>query len=290
MITDSVSYYKKIRFVLWSVLLLNWLVAGAKIAYGLLTQCSSMTADGFHSLSDGASNIIGLIGVYISSRPIDDDHPYGHKKYETLCALGIAVMLFFVAFTFIRQGIERMIHPVIPQVDLISFIIMLATITVNFVVMKYEYGQGIALRSDILVSDSMHTRADIFTSFSVIAALIGAKTGLIEIDSIVTLIIAGFIAYAALNIVRQESGILCDAKAITNVERIEKIVLDVKGVKSCHKIRSRGRPDDIHLDLHVQLAPNMHLDRAHEISCQIENAIKKEMPDIADVLVHLEPQ
>jgi len=286
---DVVSHYKRVQYVLWIVLVLNWSVAAAKILYGLLTRCSSMTADGFHSLSDGASNILGLVGAAICAKPSDADHPYGHKKYETLFALGIAGMIFFVAFNLVGQGISRLINPVTPRIDIISFITMIATMAVNFGVMKYEYKQGSVLKSDILVSDSMHTRADLFTSFTVIIALIGAKLGWHHLDPIATLIISVFIGYAAFDIVRHESGILCDATAIGDIKKIEEIVLGIKGVKSCHKIRSRGRPDDIHLDLHVQLAPNTHLDKAHEISFLIENTIKRQMPEVADVLVHLEP-
>ncbi|MFH1046578.1 MAG: cation diffusion facilitator family transporter [Candidatus Omnitrophota bacterium] len=290
MVTDLVSYHKRVRFVLLVVLALNWLVAGAKIAYGLITNCTSMAADGFHSLSDGASNLLGLMGVYISSKPIDEDHPYGHKKFETLFTLGIAAMLFFVAFNLLHQGFDRLfIHPRLPQVDQLSFVVMILTLVVNFLVMRYENRQGQILKSDILVADSLHTRTDIFVSFSVIAALIAVKTGLHHLDAAVTLMISGFIGFSAFAIVRKESGILVDGAAITDVKKIERVVLSVKDVKSCHKIRSRGRPDDIHLDLHVWLAPNLHLDKAHDISHQIQSTIKQEIPEVTDVVVHLEP-
>ncbi|MFA6378340.1 MAG: cation diffusion facilitator family transporter [Candidatus Omnitrophota bacterium] len=282
-------HYNKIRRVLVIVLALNWAVAAAKIIYGLITHCASMTADGFHSLADGTSNIIGLVGIMFCAQPIDKDHPYGHKKYETLFALGIAALLAFVSVNLFKQGIHGLFHPETPSVDLISFIVMIITMGVNVLVMTYEIKQGNKLQSDILTVDAMHTRADLLTSASVIVSLIAIKLGFPVVDPIVTVLIAGFIAYGAFEIIKTESAILCDATAIRDPKQIEKIVLKVDGVKGCHKIRSRGRLDDIHIDLHIQLDPATRMDKAHDISYDIEDAIRKDIPSVSDVLVHLEP-
>lgn len=282
--------YKYIRRVLIWVLILNWLVALAKIIYGLLSRCASMTADGFHSLSDGTSNVIGLIGIHFACQPQDKDHPYGHKKYETFFSLAIAALLLLVCFNVVKVGISRLYSPVSPQIDIISFVIMLATLSINIAVMNYEYKEGKRLSSDILISDSLHTKTDIFTSLSVIVTLIAVKLGFPLVDPIVTLVISIFIAYAAIGIIRQSSRVLCDTIAIVNVKEITDIVLGINGVKTCHKIRSRGRIDDIKLDLHVQVEPDMHIDQAHKISYAIEEAIKKNIPEVTDVLVHIEPK
>lgn len=261
-----------------------------KIVFGFLSRCGSMTADGFHSFSDGASNIIGLVGIAFSSKPVDRDHPYGHRKYETLFSMGIAALLFLVAFNLAKEGVGRLFHPILPQVDLGGFVVMIVTVGINIWVMRYEHGKGKALQSDILIADAMHTKADIFTSFSVIGALIAIKLGYPMLDSIVTLIIASFIAYTGVGIIRDASKILCDTAPIINVRKISDIVLNIEGVKTCHKIRTRGRPDDICMDLHVQVDSNMHIDQAHRISYAIEDALKKNIPEISDVLVHIEPK
>ena len=285
---DMKKHYQGIQKVLWLVLVLNWAVAAAKIIYGYMTGSTSMTADGFHSLADGTSNIIGLIGIHFCSQPTDEDHPYGHKKYETLFALGIAAMLLIVAFNLGKAGISRIINPIAPQVDILSFAVMIITVMVNITVMIYEYRRGKQMQSDILIVDSMHTRADIFTSLSVIVALICVKLGFPIIDPIITLIISGFIAYSAFIIIRQESGILCDAVAITDTKKIEAIVMKIKGVKSCHKIRTRGRPDDVYLDLHIQIVWDMTMLDSHLLSHTIQKEIMNAFPQIVDVLVHME--
>jgi len=288
--TKLQEHYGRIRRVLIWVLILNWTVALAKIFYGLFTRCVSMTADGFHSLSDGASNIIGLIGINLASHPKDADHPYGHKKYETLFSLGIAALLFIVSFNLVKEGIKRLYVPTIPQIDLASFVVMISTLLINIRVMYYEYKKGMLLQSDILISDSMHTKADILTSVSVIITLIAVKLGYPIIDPITTLIIALFIAHAGFHIAKNSSMVLCDTAPIVDVKKIADIVLSIKDVETCHKIRTRGRPDDIHVDLHVLVSPDMHVDKAHQISYTIEDAIKKGIPEVTDVVIHIEPK
>lgn len=290
--TSFEKHYSNIRRVLLLILALNWIAALAKIIYGRISLCESMAADGFHSLSDGASNIVGLIGIHFACQPVDKDHPYGHKKYETFFSLGIAAMLFILAFNLAKDGIHHLIEPhtIAPRVDFKSFIVMVVTMAINFWVMHYEHKRGIKLHSDILVSDAMHTKADIFTSISVIVSLIVIKIGYPIIDPIVTIIISLFIAHSGYDIIKESSAVLCDTAAILNIKKLSDIVLSVKGVKTCHKIRTRGRPDDIHVDLHVQVSPDMHVDDAHKISYAIEEALKKGIPEITDVIVHIEPK
>jgi cation diffusion facilitator family transporter len=282
--------FRKIRNILLVILGLNWLVAAAKIVWGLTTNCVSISADGFHSLSDGASNIIGIIGIHLACRPTDSDHPYGHKKYETFFSLGIAFLLFLVAIGIAHESLGRFRNPVLPEIDVLSFAIMIITMAINLWVMRYEHKAGLKLKSDILVSDSLHTRADIFTSLSVIIALVVIKIGYPILDPIASIIISCFIAYSGFEIVREGQAVLCDTAVIMDTEEISKIVLGVKGVRSCHKIRTRGRPDDIYLDMHCQVHPDMHVDNAHKVSDAIEEAIKKEIPQVTDVVVHIEPK
>lgn len=286
----DIKNYREIRRILALTLVLNWGVSAAKVVLGLLTKCQSMTADGFHSLSDGASNIIGLIGIALAARPVDEDHPYGHRKYETFFSLGIAALLFLLAINLSKAGVSRIFNPVVPKVDIVSFIVMIVTMAINIWVMKYEYKKGKDLRSDFLVADSMHTKADIFTSFSVVITLVAIKLGYPILDPIATIMISIFIAYAGVEIIRDASRVLCDTAPIVDVKKIADIVLAIKGVKTCHKIRTRGRPDDICVDLHVQVGPDMHIDNAHKICDTIEEALKKGIPEVSDVLVHIEPK
>jgi cation diffusion facilitator family transporter len=285
---DAGNRFQQIRRVLIYTLLLNWGVAGAKLIYGWLIQSASMKADGFHSFSDGSSNLIGLLGIWVASRPKDQSHPYGHKKFETLTSIVISAFLFLVCFNVIREGISRLIHPVIPVVDLNAFLVMIMTLTVNLIVMIYESKKGRELGSDVLVSDALHTRADILTSIAVIVTLAAVKLGYPIVDSIASLLIALFIGYAAVQILRESARVLSDGTAIPTRE-IERVVLAIRGVKECHQIRSRGRADDIHIDLHILVDREMDVHKAHHLSYAIENKIKRDFAGVTDVVVHIEP-
>jgi cation diffusion facilitator family transporter len=135
----------------------------------------------------------------------------------------------------------------------------------------------------------MHTKSDILVSVSVIATLVSIKIGFPMLDTIVALAIAGFIAHAVFDILRESSNVLCD-KAPLMAEEIRAIVNAVEGVKECHMIRTRGRADDIHLDLHVVVNPSMHVGRAHDITETIEKKIKEKISGVTDVVVHIEPK
>ncbi len=280
--------YIKIRNILIWTLGLNWLVAFAKIIYGFIINSISVTADGFHSLADGASNIICLVGIAVASRPKDDKHPYGHKKYETFTSVFIGGLLFFISLNILKEVVSRFRNPALPQVSPFSFVLMLITLAVNLFVVAYEYQQGRKLNSDILISDSMHTRSDIFASLSVLIALVAVKFGLGIIDIIAGIFISILITLCAIEIFKESSFVLCDGSAIDS-NQIEAVVKAIKGVKACHKVRTRGRADDVHIDLHICVDTDMHVDMAHGLSHRVQDEVKRKFSGVADVIVHIEP-
>lgn len=283
-----VTRFREIRKVLWIVLLLNAGVASAKLYYGWITDSASIMADGYHSFSDGASNLVGILGIWLASKPRDEGHPYGHGKYETLGAVGIAVLLFFACIRILSQGVGRFIHPVQPQIDAISFVVMGGTLLVNIAVMTYEYRKGKRLHSDILISDSLHTGTDIFTTTSVMIGLIAVRAGYTRIDPVVAILVSVFIGFAAVEILRSSSQVLVDAVAVDK-ERIRQIAHTVKGIQHCHKIRSRGRSGEIHIDMHCHVDSDIPLAHAHEIAHEVEDKIKAQFAGIKDVTIHVEP-
>lgn len=281
-------YSQEVKKTLWLVLLLNWLVAFVKLALGYAIKSTSLIADGYHSLTDGISNIIGLFGMRIACQPKDRDHPYGHKKYETFTSVFIAFCLFFICFHILDDSLERLRTAQVPHVNIFSFVVLGMTMVINIVVMFYEYSKGKRIGSDILIADSMHTRADILTSVSVIFAFIGVLLGYAFLDAVIALAITFFIGSSAVNILRRTSKVLCDTAVIDGRE-IEAVVLGVPRVKKCHKIRTRGRQDDIYIDLHVLMDDRLPLVDAHEVSSHIEKLIKKSFAGVTDVVVHIEP-
>jgi cation diffusion facilitator family transporter len=274
--------------VLLRVLILNLAVAGAKLVFGYATGAVSIVSDGFHSLTDSAANVMGLIGLRISRKPPDADHPYGHRKFETLAAAGIFVFLLFVVIEVAETSFSRLRTGETPHVTGLSFAVMLVTLAVNLLVVRYEAGQGRALRSELLRADAAHTQSDVWTSCAVLASLGAVKLGYPMFDAIGALVIAVFIARTGLHIGMETSGILADRVVLDEAE-IRRIVMGVPDVLGCHQIRTRGTYDHTFLDLHVWFAADTALYEAHRLSHVVKDQLMEAFPQIADAIIHIEP-
>lgn len=281
--------FDKIRRVLWIILYANLGVAALKIIVGYLIKSTSLTADGFHSLTDGSSNIVGLIGIYYASKPVDDDHPYGHSKFETLAGLFIAMMLLFLGLRIISSAISNILHPVMPEVTLVSLAALLITLAINIFVARYEYKEGRKLNSSILVSDSLHTKSDIFISIGVLATLICIKLGVPPIiDSIASLIVSGFVLHAAYKIFNETSSVLVDQAAVDS-KQVTDIIMSFPQVKNVHKIRSRGCGHNVYIDLHILVEPYMSIEASHKLMHEIEAKLCQDLDKTVQAYIHLEP-
>lgn len=284
-----VDSYKKVKNVLWIILVANFIVSFTKIIIGISIKSASMTADGFHSFSDGASNIVGIIGVSMASKPKDKKHPYGHKKFEIMASMFIGGMLLMMAFKIILDAISRFTNPVIPFITNESLLALIGTLIINIFVCIYEYKIGNKLNSHILVSDSIHTRSDILVSIGVLFSLICVKFGLSPlIDSIASLVVAGVILLSSYEIFKSTTSILVDS-AIVDDKDIEKIIKSIDIVRGVHNIRSRGSENDIHIDMHILVDPNTSVEDSHKLAHDIEIKIKEELNENAQVIVHIEP-
>jgi len=286
---DDTARTRDVRFVLWTVLALNLLVAGAKLLYGMVTGSLSMQADGFHSLFDGVSNVVGLVGLWLAAFPPDADHPYGHKKYETLAAASIGAMLVMTCLYLLWTSYQHWLGAVRPQVTAASFAIMTGTMVINAGVMWWERRKGTQLRSEILVADSRHTGSDILTSFSVLAGLAAVQRGYPLMDPLVAVAIAGVIAYTGLQVLWETSRSLTDVARL-DPEAVRRVVLTNKQVVDCHEIRTRGLPDHIFVDLSVHVRATMSLIEAHDVAHLVEDSVKRQFAGVAEVIVRIEPE
>jgi cation diffusion facilitator family transporter len=277
----------QVNRVLWQILGINLLVAAAKIAAGLTAGSISMVADGFHSAMDASSNVIGIIGSTVAGHPPDGNHPYGHQKYETFATLGIGLLLLFTSWNVLKSIFTRLVEGSSPEITTVSFVVMLVTLLLNTLVVLYEQKRGRQLKSDLLLADAAHTKSDIFVSLSVLVSLVAVRLGWLWMDAVVALIIVFVIGHTGWQIIRQASNVLADC-AVIDAKQVEKVVLSVNGIQSCHKIRSRGTDQLSHLDLHVQVDGQMILDEAHHLGHIAQDRLKKNL-GVTDVIVHVEP-
>jgi cation diffusion facilitator family transporter len=142
---------------------------------------------------------------------------------------------------------------------------MLVTVAINMAVVAYETREGERLNSEILIADATQTRSDVWSSLTVIVALIGARSGVPILDPLAALVVAGFIGYAGYQVARATTGILSDRIVISDAD-LERVVMSVAGVLGCHQIRTRGAADHVFLDLHVWMPPHLPLIEAHALS------------------------
>jgi cation diffusion facilitator family transporter len=279
---------QSVSTVLYRVLFLNFIVAAAKIALGLSTGAVSVLSDGFHSLTDTASNVVGIIGVRAASEPPDRDHPYGHRKFETMASVGILIFLLLVLREVLSAAWERFHAGGEPTINTLTFAVMGGTMMINLSVVYYERNAGRKLQSEVLLADAHHTTSDLMTSITVICALIGVRLGYLWLDPFAALVVAGFIGYACWEIFQATSGILGDRIVIPEEEILE-VVKTVPEVFGSHHIRTRGSADFVFLDMHVWMRADMPLDEAHRLSHVVKDRLIQRFPQIKDAVIHIEP-
>jgi cation diffusion facilitator family transporter len=280
--------YAEVVRILRRVLYLNLAVALAKIALGYSTDTVSILSDGFHSLTDSASNVVALVGVSIAQRPPDANHPYGHRKYETMASVGILIFLIIVLVQVLATAVSRFLYGGTPRVFPEGIGIMTVTLAVNIFVVVYELRAGRRLQSEVLMADARHTRSDVLTSVAVLGALVGVWLGYPILDPLAAVLVAGFIGHAGWQIAKEASRILSDEIVIDEVE-VRDVLRGVPDVLGCEKIRTRGPADHVFLDLHLWLHPETPLRVAHHTSHLAKDRLMARFPQLVDVVIHIEP-
>lgn len=278
----------QVAAILWRVLWLNLAVALAKLLYGWKSGAIAMTADGIHSALDASSNVIGLVGVAVARRPPDANHPYGHRKVETFAALAVAMMLFLACNEVIRSALARLRDPRPADITALGFIVVGVTIAINVFVVWVERREGRRLGSELLTADAAHTASDVGASLLVLTSFLAARAGIAWADVAATFVIVALIVIAGVRIVLGTLSTLADERRIPP-EQVEAAALEEPGVREAHNVRSRGPEDDIHLDLHILVDPQMPIAAAHALGHRVEHRLRVRWPGVSDVVVHVEP-
>ena len=276
--------------VLARVLVLNLAVACAKLGFGYATGAVSIISDGFHSLTDGASNVMGIVAMRAARKPPDEDHPYGHRKYETLAAAGIFVFLLLVVIEVVRAALGRLRGSEPPDVTPASFAVMIVTLAVNLLVVRYEAERGRALKSELLLADAAHTRSDVLTSCAVhrVARRRLARLPACSIRS------AGSWSRSSSRTPASRSPATRQASSRTawcmDEDDIRRVVMGVPGSAGLppHPHARLGRS---HVPRSARLVPQATrtLYEAHRLSHVVKDRLIEAYPQIADAIIHIEP-
>lgn len=283
------EYYSRVQKILTVVLIINITIGLIKIIYGYNSSVLSITADGYDSLLDAVSNVVGILAIFLSAKPSDSEHRYGHYKIETFASILISCTLFIVSYEIITSAFERFSGGFTPNISSATYLVLIITLIITVCVSYYEKKIGNKINSNLLISDSEHIKSDALATFVIIISLVFVQSGYTFLDPILSLGISLLIIKTGLTILWTNINVLLDKNILPPAD-IETVSLSVEGVKNVHNIRTRGTASSIFLDMHLVVSNDLSLYDAHALSHRCENKIREKYPEIKDVLIHIEPE
>lgn len=285
---DARDRTAQVKRVLIGLLVANLGVVGAKFVIGLTSGSLAVLSDALHSTVDALNNILAFAVVVVAARAPDDEHPYGHSKFETVGALAIVVFLSISGFELVRGAVTRLVAgAAVPRVGAAQIAILAGTLVVNIVVARYEAARGRALGSHLLLADAAHTKGDVFITVGVLIGVLAVRAGYPIADPIVALLVAGAIAMVAWEIIGHALPVLVDEHVVPAPE-IKAAAEGVNGVRQAYAIRSRGAPTRRFAELTIAVDGAATVTAAHGIADAVEHRLRDGL-GLHEVVVHVEP-
>ncbi len=271
---------------------INVFLSVIKISVGIIGQSAALIADGIHSLSDLLSDLFVIIAIKMGSREADFDHPYGHRRYETLATVLLGLGLIVVAGGISWDVIDRMEHPerlLIP--DQHTLAVALVSILANEWLYHYTKRVGLKTRSKLLMANAWHHRSDAISSVVVLFGIAAVLWGYHYADAIAAIIVSLMVAKIGFDLVMESINELVDtALPEDRVKEIRKSIKTTDGVREIHLLRTRQMGEDAYVDAHIVVDPRITVSEGHQIGDAVRDRLKKEFDDIQDVLVHVDPE
>ncbi len=263
-----------------------------KIGFGFLVQSAALIADGIHSLSDLLSDFLVIIAVRMGSREADYEHPYGHRRFETIATVILGVSLVLIAGGITWSVLERMAHPEhLPVPNPYGMGIAGLSILVNE--WLYHYTKRIArqTRSKLLLANAWHQRSDAISSIVVLLGIGAVMLGYPLADAIAAIVVALMVAKIGLNLIFDSIKELVDTSLPPKlVSEIRKAIMTIDGVEGIHLLRTRQMGEDALIDAHIVVDPRITVSEGHTIGDTVRDELISRFDDIMDVLVHVDPE
>ncbi len=263
----------------------NLIVLLAKLLVGMSTGSLAIIADAIHSLTDVANNIVAWIVVRLSAMPADREHPYGHRKFETIAVFALATFLAVLAFEIARNAVTREATEIVS--GKLELAVMIIILLFNISLATWQRHWALRLKSSIMLADASHTFADVLTTVIVIIGWQLSSMGFLILDRLCAFGVAGFVLYLSYHLFKTAFPVLVDEYAI-DPEDIRDAVFKISGVKKVGRIRSRWVGTDVALDIVVSVNAELTTEESHRIADKIETMIEDEFK-VADALIHIEP-
>jgi cation diffusion facilitator family transporter len=283
---DSTPRDKQVRRIILIEGSANLLVLIGKTFVGISTGSMSILADAIHSLTDLTNNVVAWFVMHFSSLPADREHPYGHRKFETLAVFILASILVVLAFELALNAITREETEVASSG--IELVVMLSVLVINILVTNWQHRWANRLDSDILRADATHTFADVLITSVVIGGWQLSAMGYVWVDRLCALGVSFLVFYLAYNLFRRAVPVLLDEYAI-DPEELSNSIINVHGVRDVSRIRSRWIGKTRAIDLVISVDPTLSVEESHRIADEIESLLEEQF-DTSDISIHVEPE
>lgn len=284
------------KVTLWGTAV-NALLVVVKFVAGIAGRSAALVADAVHSLTDFVTDIIVLIFVKISGKPRDEEHGYGHGKFETLATMIIGVILLGTGIGLLVNSLRLIVASLggaeLPEPGWIALAVALLSIVAKEGLYRYTVREGRRLHSDAVVANAWHHRSDAISSIGTVVGIAGAMFFGARwriLDPVAAAVVSVFIIKAGYDIIRPALNELLEGSLPKEqTATLERIICSVPGVDGFHNLRSRKIGSGIAVDVHIKMDGNMRLTQAHDIATQVESRIRKEFGKGTTIYVHMEP-
>ena len=278
----------RVRRVLAGLLVANVAVVGAKLLVGVVSGSLAILGGALDSTVDALNNVLGIVLVRVAAKGPDEDHPYGHGKFETLGTLAIVMFLAISCFELLRQAVNRLATRERPAgVTDLQLVVVVLALGVNVLVAWYEQRRGSELASQLLLADAAHTRTDVYVTVAVLAGVLLSRHGWWWADPVVAIAVGLLILRAAWTILLRAVPVLVDERALPP-SAIRETAEGVTGVRSAYRIRSRGAAPVRYAEVTIAVDRAANVAQAHEIADEVEERLKRDL-QLQEVTVHVEP-
>lgn len=264
-----------------------------KFLAGILSHSSAMVSDSIHSISDVVSTIIVIIGVKLSNKEADKEHPYGHEKIECIASLLLAIILFITGLSIGYQGIMNIINKTYLNIfipGILALIAAIVSIAIKEAMYWYTRYYAKKINSTALMADAWHHRSDALSSIGSFIGILASRIGFPICDSVATIVICIFIVKASIDILMDAINRLIDKSCDTEtIEKIKDTIMEDSNVINIDSIMTRLFGNKIYVDVEIELNRNLNLVDAHEIAEKVHEQVEKKVPTVKHCMVHVNP-
>lgn len=280
---------KKLRAASFS-LFVNVFLTALKLAVVFVTGSVAILAELFHSVFDMLASILAYIGIKKANEPADESHHYGHEKFENLSSLAQTILITITAVFVIYESLQRLWHPAKIEASELGIVVMGVALVIDILLSRYLHKASEDYGSAALEADAYHFTTDIWSIIAVIIGLVFVIMGYPFFDSLAAIVVAIMMLFISYHLGKKAIHVLMDKSPPgETLAMITEIISSTKGVESFHKLRARQAGSKVLVEVHIQVRPKMTVAESHQIAHDIKEMIKRELPQVKEVTIHVEP-